>query len=65
MISQFVDVAQFNTSLDKLGDRHVWTFSHNYTVGDTYTLKIDFQNWVSTLSVDVQFHAMEEVSPIQ
>lgn len=61
-----VDVAQFDSDLDYTdGDTHVWTVKHNYTVGDTYTLNIDFQNWVSTLTVDVEFHAIEEIAPLE
>ena len=61
-----LDVAQFTSGLNYAdGDKHVWTFKHNYTIGDTYTLQIDFINWVSTLSVDVEFHVMEEISPFE
>jgi len=57
-------VAHPDSSLDYGGDKHAWRFTHNYTVGDTYNVTIDFINWVSALSIDVEFHAIEEVAPL-
>lgn len=61
------DVAQFDSAEDKTykGDRHVWTLSHVYSVGDTYTVTMDFENWVSSYSTNFTFHLMEEIADCQ
>ena len=63
-IMYFTEDTTPDPSKDKNGDVHVWTCPHNYVIGDTYNVTFDFVNWVSSLSIWVEFHAIEEVADL-
>lgn len=55
-------MAQFDPAKNRRnGDQHVWTFAHNYTLGNSYIVSVDLENWVSELSLEYEFVLVEQV----